>query len=190
VVIHADFERARSHFTVDAEGWVEPACRIVSPNCDERPASTAIELIVIHAISLPPGDFGGPAVAQLFTNTLDCSAHPYYQSLRGLRVSAHFFIRRDGCLVQIVACSQRAWHAGISVWRSRARCNDFSIGIELEGVEHAPFESAQYEVCNLLIGALARAYPLADVVGHSDLAPGRKTDPGPHFDWSRIAPLP
>jgi AmpD protein len=149
----------------------------------------AIELIVVHAISLPPGEFGGPAIEQLFTNTLDVSAHPYYAGLAGLRVSAHFLVRRDGALVQFVPCAQRAWHAGDSAWRSRSRCNDFSIGIELEGTDDIAFEPAQYVSLACLTRALRARYPIADTVGHSDVAPGRKSDPGPHFDWGRFRAL-
>ncbi len=176
-------------YAVDRFGWAGSAQRILSPNCDDRPLGQAIQLVVIHAISLPPGEFGGIGVAQLFTNTLDPDAHPYYGALRGLNVSAHFFIRRDGHLIQFVPCLLRAWHAGISSWRGRARCNDFSIGIELEGADDVPYEAAQYDVCNALIRALSCAYPISAVVGHCDIAPERKTDPGPYFEWSRISAL-
>ena len=140
---------------------------------------------MIHNISLPPGEFGGAAVECLFTNTLDCDAHPYFDGLRGLRVSAHFLIRRSGELVQFVPCGARAWHAGVSLHRGRARCNDFSIGIELEGTDTLPYSDAQYQVLADLSGALARALPLVWVAGHCDIAPQRKTDPGPAFDWAR-----
>jgi AmpD protein len=172
---------------LDAEGWVEEARRIPSPNCDARPPGMPVELLVVHNISLPPGKFGGNGVAALFTNTLDPEAHPYYREIHQLRVSAHFLIRRDGELVQFVACNQRAWHAGVSEWRGRTRCNDFSIGIELEGDDATPFEPAQYGMLNALIACLGDRYPLAGVAGHSDIAPGRKTDPGPCFDWARVA---
>jgi AmpD protein len=162
---------------------------VPSPNCDDRPGDTAIELLVVHAISLPPGEFGGSGVEELFLNRLDPARHPYYASIAGLRVSAHFFVRRDGTLIQFVRCAQRAWHAGESVWRGRARCNDFSIGIELEGSDEVEFEAAQYAVLARLTGALQRAYAIADIAGHSDIAPGRKTDPGPHFDWVRYRAL-
>jgi AmpD protein len=163
--------------------------RICSPNCDDRPTDCSIELVVIHGISLPPGQFGGPWVEQLFTNSLQYAHHRYFESLRALKVSAHFFIRRNGSVMQFVPCLRRAWHAGVSSWRGRARCNDFSIGIEMEGADDVPYEDRQYEVCNALLRELASAYPLQAVVGHSDIAPGRKTDPGQCFDWSRIATL-
>ncbi|OYY92420.1 MAG: N-acetylmuramoyl-L-alanine amidase [Hydrogenophilales bacterium 28-61-23] len=174
----------------DSAGWTAAARRIDSPNCDPRPDETAITLLVIHNISLPPGQFGGPGVEQLFTNRLDPAAHPYYATIHGLRVSAHFFLRRDGELIQFVPCGQRAWHAGASSWRGRERCNDFSIGVELEGSDDQPFTDAQYAALNELIQLLRAAYPsLVDLAGHSDIAPGRKTDPGPNFDWSRVQPL-
>lgn len=176
-------------FIVDRNGWASPAKHIRSPNCDARPAHSAIELVVIHAISLPPGRFDGPGVERFFTNTLDYDQHPYYETLRGLSVSAHFFIRRDGALLQFVPCVLRAWHAGVSVWRGRSRCNDFSIGIELEGTDHVPYETAQYAVCNALIRSLQQVYPIEGVAGHCDIAPGRKTDPGPCFDWTQICAL-
>jgi AmpD protein len=163
-----------------------PARFIASPNVDERPEGAAIELLVIHAISLPPGEFGGPGIEALFLNRLDAHAHPYYAAIAKLRVSAHFLIRRDGALLQFVRCAQRAWHAGESSWRGRARCNDFSIGVELEGADEVPFEAAQYDTLGALTTALAAVYPLVDAVGHSDIAPGRKTDPGPFFDWRRF----
>ncbi len=141
---------------------------------------------MIHAISLPPGQFGGDAIERLFTNRLDPAAHPYYATIEGLRVSAHFLVRRDGGLIQFVPCGQRAWHAGASSWKGRHRCNDFSVGIELEGGDEHPFEAVQYAVLARLIAALRRRYPIADIAGHADVAPGRKTDPGPHFDWPRL----
>lgn len=173
---------------IDDLGWASGARRVASPNCDERPAQAGMDLLVIHNISLPPGEFGGPGVEQLFTNRLDPGAHPYYAGIHMLRVSAHFFIRRDGELIQFVPCRQRAWHAGVSQWRERERCNDFSIGVELEGSDDEPFCDAQYASLNRLITALRAAYPdLREVVGHSDIAPGRKTDPGPYFDWERVS---
>jgi len=178
--------RSSEHLRIDAAGVVCGATQIPSPNCDERPAGTPIELIVVHGISLPPGEFGGAGIVDLFTNRIDPDAHPYFAGLRGLRVSAHFLIRRDGGLLQFVPCVMRAWHAGVSFWRGRARCNDFSIGIELEGTDRVPYENPQYERLCSLIALLARTYPIAGVTGHSDIAPGRKTDPGPFFDWSRI----
>jgi len=171
---------------LDASGWLPGARHLPSPNCDARPEGTAIELIVIHNISLPPGQFDGEAVIDLFTNRLDWDAHPYYQGIRGLEVSAHFFIRRDGSLIQFVPCALRAWHAGASNWQGRERCNDFSIGIELEGSDDLPFTDAQYATLVPLLATLKTAYPIQAVVGHSDIAPGRKTDPGPHFVWQRL----
>jgi AmpD protein len=174
---------------LDAGGLLAGADFIPSPNCDERPPETEISLAVIHAISLPPGQFGGDGILQLFTNGIDPSEHPYYRSLIDLRVSAHFLIRRDGRIVQFVPCGLRAWHAGMSSWSGRERCNDFSIGIELEGCDEAPFETPQYERLAQLIAVLARRYPLRDIAGHSDIAPGRKTDPGPCFEWPRLHAL-
>lgn len=171
------------------DGRIDGACQLSSPNCDERPPGTRIELIVIHNISLPPGEFGGPGIVDLFTNRLDPATHPYYATIADLRVSAHFLIRRDGEVIQFVPCGRRAWHAGASDWRGRGRCNDFSIGIELEGSDHTPFENAQYAALAELTRALQMRYPIADIVGHSDIAPGRKTDPGPHFDWPRYRAL-
>ena len=167
----------------DPSGWLSGVRRIASPNFDARPAQTPVSLLVIHSISLPPDEFGGPGVRHLFTNTLDCSAHPYYAQLVGLRVSAHFLIGRDGSITQFVPCSSRAWHAGVSVWQGRERCNDFSIGIELEGCDSMPFEPAQYAALSRLTRRLRRKYPIRHIVGHVDIAPGRKTDPGPTFDW-------
>jgi len=148
-----------------------------------------VELLVIHNISLPPGEFGGPGIIDLFTNRLDPASHPYYRELAALEVSSHFLIRRDGELIQFVPCGKRAWHAGASSWRGRSRCNDFSIGIELEGTDAQPFEDAQYERLAALTRALTAKYPIAATVGHSDVAPGRKTDPGPCFDWPRYREL-
>jgi AmpD protein len=145
----------------------------------------AIDLLVIHNISLPPGEFGGDAIADLFLNRLDPQAHPYYEGIANLRVSSHFLIRRDGALLQFVPCAKRAWHAGLSQWCGRERCNDFSIGIELEGADDHPFGDAQYECLSVLARALYARYPIKASVGHSDIAPGRKTDPGPHFSWTR-----
>lgn len=171
---------------INALGIADAARFIASPNFDARPLDASINLIVIHNISLPPDEFGGEGVIALFTNTLDPKAHPYYASIADLKVSSHFFMRRDGELIQFVACTQRAWHAGASCWRDRERCNDFSIGIELEGSDTTPFTPVQYARLLDLIPALQKAYPILDIVGHSDIAPGRKTDPGPYFDWSRI----
>lgn len=174
---------------IGPDGVLDGVRYVSSPNCDERPPGTAVELIVVHAISLPPGAFGGPGVVQLFTNCLDPAEHPYYATIAGLRVSAHFLVRRDAELIQFVPCARRAWHAGASSWRGREACNDFSIGIELEGCDERPFEDAQYAVLAKLTKALKRRYPIVDVVGHADIAPGRKSDPGPCFDWSRYRAL-
>jgi N-acetyl-anhydromuramoyl-L-alanine amidase len=174
---------------IDEEGLADGVPFIPSPNCDERPAGAAIELIVIHAISLPPGEFGGPGIAELFTNCLNRAAHPYYTTIAGLKVSAHFLIRRGGELTQFVPCAKRAWHAGPSHWRGHSPCNDFSVGIELEGADHVGFEPVQYERLAALTQALVQRYPIVDMVGHSDVSPGRKTDPGPHFDWARYRSL-
>ena len=169
---------------LDDDGWMAGVRRVESPNFDGRPAGELPGLAVIHAISLPPDEFGGDGIERLFTNTLDPAAHPYYREIQALRVSAHFLVRRDGELLQFVSCRQRAWHAGVSSWGGRERCNDFSIGIELEGCDSLPFEPPQYRVLAELLGALRHAYPVTDIVGHSDIAPGRKTDPGPFFDWT------
>lgn len=174
---------------LDADGWLRGAKRIASPNCDQRPDGEAVSLIVIHAISLPPGAFGGDAIERLFTNRLDPSGHPYYAQICCLQVSAHFLIRRDGDLLQFVSCRQRAWHAGQSSWQGRQRCNDFSLGIELEGCDELPFTDAQYARLVALVGLLRAHFPIDAVVGHSDIAPGRKTDPGPYFDWQELAAL-
>lgn len=168
---------------LDADSWLPGACRVPSPNCDERPAGMPVRLIVIHAISLPPGEFGGDGIERLFTNRLDPAAHPYYRDIHDLRVSAHFLVRRDGAAIQFVPCAMRAWHAGASNWRGAGSCNDFSVGIELEGCDDRPFEPMQYETLARLIAIIRRAFPIEGVVGHADIAPGRKTDPGPHFDW-------
>jgi AmpD protein len=168
------------------EGWLVGVDRRPSPNCDPRPHGEAIKLLVIHAISLPPGQFGGDGIERLFTNRLDPAEHPYFREIHALRVSAHFLIRRRGRLVQFVPCAMRAWHAGVSSWRSRERCNDFSIGIELEGCDDKPFTASQYDRLVALARLLRNAYPIVDIVGHSDIAPGRKSDPGPFFDWSRF----
>ena len=173
---------------VDAEGWLSSARRVESPNHDDRPEGEAISLAVIHAISLPPGCFEGRAVERFFTNSLAVAEHPFFETIAGLRVSAHFFIRRSGELIQFVSCLRRAWHAGVSCWEGRVRCNDFSIGIELEGCDDQAFSANQYAKLNGLMTVLCQSYPIDMVVGHSDIAPGRKTDPGPCFDWRRLAP--
>jgi AmpD protein len=161
---------------------------VPSPNQDERPPGAGVEVLIIHAISLPPGEFGGVDIERLFCNALDCSAHPYYRALEGLEVSAHLLIRRDGEVVQFVPFHRRAWHAGVSSCEGRSRVNDFSIGIELEGTEDRVFEPVQYAALAAVTRELIRAYPLLSpgrIYGHADIAPGRKSDPGPHFDWQR-----
>ena len=171
---------------IDALGFDANATRIDSPNFDQRPAGQ-IDLLVIHNISLPPNEYGGDGIIALFTNQLDPTEHPYYANIAHLKVSSHFLIRRDGTLIQFVSCLDRAWHAGQSCWQGRERCNDFSIGIELEGDDDSPFEDAQYATLNLLIARLTKKYPIQSITGHSDIAPGRKTDPGPFFEWSRVS---
>lgn len=169
-------------------GLVEGALYVPSPNCDDRPPGAGIEVLVIHSISLPPGQFGGPGIEQLFCNCLDPEAHPYYREIHGLEVSAHLLLRRDGSIRQFVPLHRRAWHAGQSYCEGRTRVNDFSIGIELEGADDVPFEDAQYRALGDITRALMQAYPAitpAHIYGHSDISPGRKTDPGPHFDWAR-----
>ena len=164
-------------------GWLSAARACPSPNFGPRPQGSSITLVVIHSISLPPGEYGGDAIERLFTNRLDWEAHPYYREIRGLEVSAHFVVRRDGELLQFVSCEQRAWHAGLSSWQGRENCNDYSIGIELEGLEGECFEAEQYDALAALLVELAQRYPLQAVVGHEHVAPGRKLDPGPGFDW-------
>ena len=168
-------------------GWWQPARQLPSPNFGPRPQGASIDLVVLHSISLPPGQYGTGAVQQLFTNQLDWDAHPYYQGIRGLEVSSHFFITRQGEVWQFVSCDERAWHAGASQWRGRDRCNDDSIGIELEGLEGLSFESAQYRALQQLCSAIASAYPIAYIAGHEHIAPGRKQDPGPGFNWTTLA---
>jgi len=165
---------------------LKPDRLVDSPNQDERPPGTEISLLVVHSISLPPGEYGGDAIERLFTNRLDPAAHPYFREIAGLRVSSHFLIRRDGELVQFVPPERRAWHAGVSSWRGRERCNDFSIGVELEGTDEGDFTDAQYLRLIELVQSLKAALPLRDIAAHSDVAPGRKTDPGPRFDWPRL----
>ena len=177
-------------FTVDkATGLVEQAAQVPSPNCDARPDDADPSLIVVHGISLPPGDFGGPYIEALFTNTLDWDAHPYFQEIRGMEVSAHVLIRRDGSVIQFVPFTQRAWHAGESCFRGVEHCNDYSIGLELEGEDETPYDDRQYTVLQALIRAAREAYPsisVREIAAHSDIAPGRKTDPGPAFEWLRL----
>lgn len=177
--------RPEAGWHLSEDGWVSAARAVVSPNCNDRPQGLPVELLVIHNISLPPGEFGGSGVEALFTNHLDPSAHPFYAGIAHLRVSAHFFIRRDGELVQFVPVFRRAWHAGVSSWQGREGCNDFSLGIELEGTDFEPFTDRQYDVLAALTRLLQGHFPLSGIAGHSEIAPGRKTDPGPHFDWAR-----
>ncbi len=175
-----------------ATGTLQEARKVASCNCDSRPDDEDISLIVIHNISLPPGEFGGPYIDQLFTNQLDPDTHPYFREIHELRVSSHLLIRRDGQLIQYVPFHQRAWHAGVSEYCGRERCNDFSIGIELEGTDELPFEDIQYTQLAKIIIELRRCYPAIAkdaITGHSDIAPGRKTDPGPAFDWAYLNKL-
>lgn len=175
---------------INKKGFINKAKQITSPNSDARPfvgnSASEISMIVIHNISLPPNQYGGNSVIELFTNTLNPNEHPYYAEIYTRKVSSHFFIRRDGELIQFVSCLQRAWHAGVSNWLGRERCNDFSVGIELEGNDFEAFEAAQYTTLQQLIITLKQTYPIQHIVGHSDIAPGRKTDPGPYFDWLKI----
>lgn len=167
-------------------GWYRFARRLASPNFGPRPPRANVDLIVVHSISLPPGEYGGDAVQRLFTNTLDWNAHPYFQTIQGMQVSAHFYVRRGGELWQFVSCDDRAWHAGASRWRGRENCNDDSIGIELEGLEGQTFEPAQYETLADLCAVIAQRYPIEHIAGHEHIAPGRKQDPGPGFDWALL----
>ncbi|KNZ32484.1 MAG: anhydro-N-acetylmuramyl-tripeptide amidase [Methylibium sp. NZG] len=169
-----------------ADGWLQRAQRIDSPHFGVRPEGTAISLAVIHSISLPPGEYGSDAIERLFTGQLDWDAHPYFERIRGLEVSSHFVVRRGGELQQFVSCDLRAWHAGLSSWRGRADCNDYSVGIELEGLEGEAFEPAQYDELARLLTELRCRYPLFGVAGHEHVAPGRKCDPGLGFDWPRL----
>jgi len=169
---------------IGADGWWPAAVRYDSPNFDCRPDPADITLLVIHNISLPGGRFGGPHVSDLFTGRVDYNADPSFADLRGLKVSSHFFVRRGGTVIQYISANDRAWHAGTSSFRGREKCNDYSVGIEMEGTDDTPFEPAQYVALAALTEALRRRYPLADVQGHEDIAPGRKTDPGPLFDWN------
>lgn len=170
-------------------GWLHGAAPLASPNFDARKPGTTVDLVIVHSISLPPGEYDGDAVERLFMNRLDGSAHPYFEAIRGLRVSAHFFVRRNGDLQQFVSCDERAWHAGRSDWRGRGDCNDYSIGIELEGLEGEPFEGPQYERLALVLRCLGERYPIASVAGHEHVAPGRKRDPGAGFDWPKLRSL-
>jgi len=168
------------------KGWRRGARWCPSPNFGPRPAGTDVSLAILHSISLPPGVYGGDAIERLFTNRLDWDAHPYFQQIRGMQVSSHFLIRRDGELVQFVSCDDRAWHAGVSSWCGRDNCNDYSIGIELEGLEGEAFEAPQYKALAQLLRAIAKRWPIRAVVGHEHVAPGRKIDPGPGFDWAAL----
>lgn len=171
-------------------GWWTGAQALRSPNHGPRPPGAVVDLVVLHSISLPPGEFGGDAIARLFTNQLDWSAHPSFEAIRGLQVSAHFLVRRCGSLLQFVSTDRRAWHAGASSWQGRPNCNDYSIGIELEGLEGGQFEPAQYAALAPLLQALVRRHPLRAVTGHEHVAPGRKHDPGPGFDWQALQGWP
>ncbi len=167
-------------------GWLSYAQHLPSPNYGSRPEAVSICLAVVHSISLPPGKYGTGCVQKLFTNQLDWDAHPYFQSIRGLEVSSHFFITRQGEVWQFVSCDDRAWHAGQSQWCGQANCNDFSIGIELEGLEGLTFEDTQYQALSQLCRDLVAHYPVTQIAGHEHIAPGRKQDPGPGFDWARL----
>ena len=167
-------------------GWLQSVQHLASPNHGPRPAGTSISLIVIHSISLPPGEFGGGEIAQLFTNALDWNAHPYFKHIEGIEVSAHFVIDRHGLVTQFVSCDERAWHAGRSSFRGHDNCNDFSIGIELEGLEGDAFDSAQYQALTALISDIIHQYPIEAVTGHEHIAPGRKFDPGAQFNWQAL----
>ena len=171
---------------IGPDGWWPAARRYDSPNFNARPAGSDVALIVLHNISLPAGRFGGPHIADLFTNRLDFHADESFADLRGLEVSSHFLVRRDGGVVQFVACEARAWHAGLSQFEGRDNCNDFSVGIEIEGSDHVAFSPAQYAAVAELVAVLLARYPVAAIAGHEHIAPGRKTDPGPHFNWSRL----
>ncbi len=177
---------------VDEEGWLTGVRRVPSPNCDDRPPDTPIDLLVVHAISLPPGIYGGDYIDEFFTNRLHADAHPYFRTIEPLRVSAHVVIKREGKVIQYVPFHRRAWHAGMSEFQGRRSCNDFSIGIELEGRNEDSYEEMQYGVLAELSKLIMRVWPgiaLERIVGHCDIAPGRKTDPGPAFDWGRLKRL-
>ena len=195
-----------NEISINKEGFALNALQIASPNFDSRPHPQAtdcineiepslaintaeISMIVIHNISLPPNEYGGYGIIELFTNSLNPDEHPYYAEIYTRKVSSHFLIRRDGELIQFVSCLQRAWHAGVSLWQGRERCNDFSVGIELEGSDFDAFEVKQYDQLNLVVTALKNTYPITSIVGHCDIAAGRKTDPGPYFNWNAISNL-
>ena len=178
--------KAEAMTSLSRDGWYRFAKHTPSPNFGPRPANSSVDLVVVHSISLPPGVYGGPEIEALFTNTLDWDAHPYFQQIRGAEVSAHFVIRRDGALIQFVSCDDRAWHAGRSHYQGRDNCNDFSIGIELEGLEGYTFEAPQYETLSSLCAAIAQHYKLHHIAGHEHVAPDRKQDPGAGFDWQLL----
>lgn len=184
-MIDPEATAAPPRYLVDIAGMCSGAQWIPSPNHDARPDDAGVDLVVIHSISLPPGEFGGGWITDLFLDRLHPGAHPYFAGLAGVRVSSHFLIRRGGEVIQYVPCELRAWHAGASSWRGRERCNDFSVGIELEGTDYGPFTDEQYASLAELTRALFARYGALELAGHSDIAPGRKTDPGPHFDWAR-----
>jgi len=176
--------------SVDPDGWLRGIRRRPSPHADERPAGSRIELVVLHGVSLPPGEFGGPWVEAFFAGDIDPHAHPFFEEIRDLRVAPHILVRRTGEIIQFVSCLRRAWHAGRSSWRGRVECNDYSVGIELEGTDDTPYEEAQYDALARVLSALLEAYPALGedaLAGHSDVAPGRKTDPGPAFAWERLS---
>lgn len=168
------------------DGWLSGANPLPSPNFGDRPPGAEVSLIVLHNISLPPDQFGGDWVEDFFLNRLDAAAHPYFSTISGLQVSAHFYVCRDGRVIQFVSCDRRAWHAGQSIWRGRENCNDYSVGIELEGSDFQPYTAAQYTALWPLLDALCEHYPIAGIAGHCHVAPVRKTDPGPSFDWAAL----
>jgi AmpD protein len=173
-------------FKIDEDGFLTHVKKIDSPNYDSRPLNQTISLIIIHSISLPPNKFGNSHIEDFFTNKLEINQHPYFKKIKHLKVSSHFLIKRKGELIQFVSCLKKAWHAGESVWKNKKNCNDFSIGIELEGSDIIKYEDIQYKVLLKLLKSLRMKYPVTDIVGHSDIAPGRKTDPGHFFDWNLI----
>ena len=184
--INSSQQGKTAHWQINPQGWCEQVQQLKSPNFSARPVQIDISLLVIHNISLPLGQFDGNLISDLFLNRLDCDADPSFHSLRGLQVSSHFLIRRDGCVIQFVSTLDKAWHAGISSFQGREACNDFSIGIELEGCDFLSFENAQYSSLSLLSRTLISSFPIKHIVGHNEIAPDRKTDPGPHFDWLRF----
>jgi AmpD protein len=188
--VMGDMMRAGTEMIVEPGGWLYGVRRVLSPHADERPPGVEVSLIVIHGVSLPPGEFGGPWIEAFFSGRLDSRAHPYFVDRASLQVAPHLYVPRDGALIQFVPCDRRAWHAGCSMWRGRDECNDFSIGIELEGADDIPYTAAQYACLASVIVVLRKHYTAIgeqDLAGHSDIAPGRKSDPGPAFDWTRLA---